>query len=107
MAQGRSTKITTVIQWIRTSRLSIKHSLSRVAEERAVAQGAKHFSRADAIITSAVFVPRKFTPVVVRAVQVLYVPFLAQNLHLGCMMTMFPGHLWGDKWTTLTLANAS
>ena len=28
MAQGRSTKIITMIQWIRTSRLSIKNSLS-------------------------------------------------------------------------------
>jgi len=29
MAQGRSTKIITMIKWIRTSRLSIKKSLSR------------------------------------------------------------------------------
>ena len=29
MAQGRSTKIISMIQWIRTSRLSIKNSLSR------------------------------------------------------------------------------
>ena len=28
MAQGRSTEIISMIQWIRTSRLSIKHSLS-------------------------------------------------------------------------------
>jgi hypothetical protein len=28
MAQGRSTKIISIIQWIRTSRLSIKKSLS-------------------------------------------------------------------------------
>ena len=28
MAQGRSTKIISMIEWIRTSRLSIKHSLS-------------------------------------------------------------------------------
>ena len=34
MAQGRSTKIITMIKWIRTSRLSIKNSLSNVNHAR-------------------------------------------------------------------------
>ena len=32
MAQGRSTKIITMIKWMRTIRLSIKNSLSRFSE---------------------------------------------------------------------------
>ena len=37
MAQGRSTKIITMITWIRNSRLSIKHSLSLDLVDGAVA----------------------------------------------------------------------
>ena len=37
MAQGRSTKIISMIKWIRTSRLSIKNSLSLTVADVAVA----------------------------------------------------------------------
>jgi len=47
MAQGRSTKIISMIKWIRTSRLSIKNSLSVGVQVEALTQEVQQLRRSE------------------------------------------------------------